>query len=253
MASTTREPRLGIDIGRVIIDGPSHPDGGDTAFFSGDEATMLATPEMPGAVETVAELVARVRGPGLAGVQVRPEGAGADACAGLTGTTSTAVPGWTRSTSGSAGAGPDKRIHCEELRLTHFVDDRPDVHAAIRGVVHHHYLSAHSRDRVPDYAQHTATWSDAGRLILELARLVVKERRDDREHQLRSFRPSVWLVLGKMASRERGIAPGTPIPPPPTNRNSSTTCSSVTMSASPAIAASAPRWTRTPPARGRSA
>ena len=24
-------PRLGIDIGRVIIDGGSHPDGGDTA------------------------------------------------------------------------------------------------------------------------------------------------------------------------------------------------------------------------------
>jgi len=46
-----REPRLGIDIGRVITNGPAHP-GGDTAFFQGDEATMLATPEMPGAVPT---------------------------------------------------------------------------------------------------------------------------------------------------------------------------------------------------------
>jgi len=45
----TREPRLGIDIGRVIIDGSSHPVGGDTAFFQGDEGVMLATPEMPGA------------------------------------------------------------------------------------------------------------------------------------------------------------------------------------------------------------
>jgi hypothetical protein len=28
---------------------------------------------------------------------------------------------------------PDKRIHCEQLGLTHFVDDHPEVHAAIRG------------------------------------------------------------------------------------------------------------------------
>lgn len=54
--NTMRQPRLGIDIGRVIIDGPSHPAGGDTAFFSGDEATMLATPEMAGCVPAVARL-----------------------------------------------------------------------------------------------------------------------------------------------------------------------------------------------------
>jgi hypothetical protein len=34
-----REPGLGIDIGKVIINGPAHPGGGDTAFFSGDEET----------------------------------------------------------------------------------------------------------------------------------------------------------------------------------------------------------------------
>src|SRR4051812_37338303 len=51
-----REPRLGVDIGRVIIDGSSHPAGADTAFFNGDEATMLATPEMPGALDTLATL-----------------------------------------------------------------------------------------------------------------------------------------------------------------------------------------------------
>ncbi len=33
--------RFRVDIGRVIIAGPAHPGGGDTAFFSGDEATML--------------------------------------------------------------------------------------------------------------------------------------------------------------------------------------------------------------------
>ena len=52
-----REPRLGIDIGRVIIDGPAHPGGGDTAFFRGDEVALLTTPEMAGAVESIARLV----------------------------------------------------------------------------------------------------------------------------------------------------------------------------------------------------
>ena len=56
MKARQPEPRLGIDIGRVIIDGSAHPDGGDTAFFAGDEATMLATPEMPGAIEAIAAL-----------------------------------------------------------------------------------------------------------------------------------------------------------------------------------------------------
>jgi hypothetical protein len=57
-----REARLGVDIGRVIINGPAHPGGGDTAFFTGDEATMLATPEMDGTVPVMAGLVSRLGG-----------------------------------------------------------------------------------------------------------------------------------------------------------------------------------------------
>ncbi len=41
-------PRLGIDIGRVIIDGGSHPDGGDTAFFAGGIGNALAPRPWPG-------------------------------------------------------------------------------------------------------------------------------------------------------------------------------------------------------------
>src|SRR5215472_6675524 len=57
-----REPRLGIDIGKVIIDGPAHPGGGDTAFFHGDEAAMIATPEMDGAVAAIGRLAALLDG-----------------------------------------------------------------------------------------------------------------------------------------------------------------------------------------------
>lgn len=47
--------RLGIDIGRVIIDGSSR--SGDTSFFSGDTAAMLRTPAVPGAFAAIARLV----------------------------------------------------------------------------------------------------------------------------------------------------------------------------------------------------
>ncbi len=83
MSSDSRQARVGIDIGRVIIEGPAHPGGGNTAFFQGDEATMLATPDMAGSVAAISRLV--------------------DLFA-------------------------DKRVHCEELGLTHFVDDHPAVH-----------------------------------------------------------------------------------------------------------------------------
>ena len=159
------QPRLGIDIGRVLIDGPSHPDGGDTAFFSGDDATMLATPEMPGAVETVAELVARFEGRvwlvSKCGPKVQER-----TLRWLEGRDFYGRTGLDPEHVRFCRQRPEKRIHCEQLRLTHFVDDRPDVHEAIRGVVQHHYFFGPQPHGVPDYAQHAATWSDAGRLIL---------------------------------------------------------------------------------------
>lgn len=102
--TTPREHRLGIDIGRVIIDGPSHPGGGDTAFFSGDEATMLATPEMPGCVPAIARLTelfgGRVWLVSKCGPRVQ-----AGPFAGWTPTTSMGGPGCHVTTCGSAGRG----------------------------------------------------------------------------------------------------------------------------------------------------
>ncbi|HEX3959602.1 MAG TPA: hypothetical protein VHZ03_23705 [Trebonia sp.] len=59
----------------------------------------------------------------------------------------------------------DKRAHCEELRLTHFVDDHPEVHAAICGAVEHQYFFGPQRGPVPGYGIQAATWADAVRLI----------------------------------------------------------------------------------------
>ena len=62
-------------------------------------------------------------------------------------------------------ARPDKRLHCEELGLTHFVDDHPEVHAAIRGAVAHQYFFGPQYGGVPSYGIHTPTWADAEAVI----------------------------------------------------------------------------------------
>lgn len=157
---STRQPRLGIDIGRVIINGPAHPDGGDTAFFEGDEATMLATPEMPEAVASIAALVQAFAGRVWLVSKCGPR-------------TQERTLRWLQGHDfyRRTGIDPDhvrfcreradKRGHCEELGLTHFVDDRVDVHEAIHGVVHHQYLFGPQTDPVPPYTSHVVTWPEA--------------------------------------------------------------------------------------------
>ena len=162
----TRQPRLGIDIGRVIIDGASHPDGGDTAFFNGDEATMLATPEMAGSVDAIATLVSQVDGRvwlvSKAGPKIQAKTLrwlDAHDFYRRTGLPSDQVR--------YCRARADKRIHCVELELTHFVDDHPEVHEAIRGAVQHQYFFGPQREPVPSYGVHTPTWPVALDLILD--------------------------------------------------------------------------------------
>lgn len=156
--------RLGIDIGRVIIDGSAHPGGGDTAFFTGDEATMLATPEMPGAFDAIARLVTLFDGQvwlvSKCGPRVEARSRrwlAAHTFFGRTGLD----PEHLRFCRKRA----DKRIHCEDLALTHFIDDHPEVHAAIRGAVSYQYYFGPQRSPVPAPGRHAPTWPDVERLI----------------------------------------------------------------------------------------
>jgi hypothetical protein len=155
----TREPRLGIDIGRVIINGPAHPGGGDTAFFEGDEPTMLATPEMDGAVAAIDRLMTLFTGRVWLVSKCGPR---------VQARTLRWLEGhdFYRRTRLPAEhvrfclTRPDKRFHCQDLSLTHFVDDHPEVHAAIRGTVDHHYFFGPQSDPVPDYGTHVSSWAE---------------------------------------------------------------------------------------------
>lgn len=157
--SSRREPRLGIDIGRVIINGPAHPGGGDTAFFEGDEATLIATPEVEGAVPAIAHLVRLFGGRAWLVSKCGPA-VQARTLRWLDGHDFYRRTGLPRQNVRFCRTRPDKRLHCEELALTHFVDDHPEVHAAIRGTVDHQYFFGPQGQPVPSYGRHARTWAD---------------------------------------------------------------------------------------------
>jgi hypothetical protein len=153
------QPRLGLDIGRVIIDGSSHPAGGDTAFFTGEEATMLATPEVPGAVETIARLVQLFAGNvwliSKCGPRVHARTERWLAAHDFFGRT-----GMCQHNLRFCRQRADKLHHCIELGLTHFVDDHPEVNHAIRGAVNHQFYFGPQAHRMPSHGEHTPTWAD---------------------------------------------------------------------------------------------
>ncbi len=158
------EPKLGVDIGRVLIDGSAHPDGGDTAFFQGSEEVMLATPEMAGAFDAIARLTALFDGQvwlvskcGDRVEQRTRRWLQAHDFSGRTG-----VPA---DNLRFCRARKDKRIHCVDLGLTYFVDDRSDVHEAIADVVPHRYLFGPQRPGTSARAHRVSDWRSAERLI----------------------------------------------------------------------------------------
>jgi hypothetical protein len=164
MTPATHEFRLGIDIGRVIINGPAHPAGGDTAFFKGDESTLLATPEMDGCVPAIGRLVPLFGGEvwlvSKCGQRVQER-----TLRWLDGHDFYGRTGLDRTHVRFCLARPDKRMYCMDLGLTHFVDDHPEVHAAIRGVVSYQYFFGPQSAPVPAYGIVAPTWCEAEALI----------------------------------------------------------------------------------------
>jgi hypothetical protein len=53
----------------------------------------------------------------------------------------------------------EKVVDCQELGITHMIDDRLEVHRAIRDVVPHRYLFGPQDGDVPDWVIHTPDWS----------------------------------------------------------------------------------------------
>lgn len=131
--------KLGLDIGRVLIS-PDAPGGrADTSFIGGSLADALATPPYDGMFDAVPALVemfgGRVWLVSKAGPRVQEK-----------------TRHWLRHHAFFEHTGipaqnlrfclerPQKALHCRELGLTHFVDDRADVLEHLDGAVPHRFL-----------------------------------------------------------------------------------------------------------------
>jgi len=154
-----REPRLGVDIGRVIIDGSSHPSGDDTAFFKGGVENALLTPPVDQVFDVLPRLVTlfehRAWLISKCGQRVQDR-----------------TLAWLEHHDfyGRTGIGredvrfcrqrPDKAIHCRELGITDLIDDRLDVHEAVRDIVDRSYLFGPQGCPAPAWLSAVGTWPE---------------------------------------------------------------------------------------------
>ena len=159
--------KLGVDIGRVII-GTADADGkADTSFLSGSEDRALETPAAEGAFEAIRDLVEVFEGRVWLVSKCGPR-------------IQNLTKRWLEHHSFYDRTGlakdhlrfclkrPEKRVHCEELGLTVFVDDRLDVLEHLRGVVGHLILFGHQRPgtAVPCWVTHAFNWREVRGTLL---------------------------------------------------------------------------------------
>ncbi len=162
-----REPGIGIDIGRVIM-APVVGGRADTSFLSGGLEKALGTPPSPGAFEGVRSLVSAFAGRAWliskAGPKVQQK-----------------TKQWLRHWHFYDETGlprthlrfclqrSQKSLHCRQLRLTHFIDDRLDVLEHLRGLVPDLYLFGEQPDLdgIPDWVTPVADWRETTEAVLE--------------------------------------------------------------------------------------
>jgi hypothetical protein len=166
--SSLEQARIGVDIGRVLM-APTDAGGhADTSFLSGSDDDAMSTPPSDGAFPVVRELVLRTKGNvwlvSKAGRRIQE-------------LTRRWLLHWDFYTA--TGVDPGQVHFCRErrekrevaagLQLSHFIDDRIDVHQHLRGTVPLLYLFGHQRSGtiVPSWVSHVLSWDDGRRALLE--------------------------------------------------------------------------------------
>jgi hypothetical protein len=158
------ELRLGVDIGQVIIGGSSGTTrgqgGGDTDFFTGGISGILRTPPVDGVFEILPGLVERFAGRVWL-ISKCSEPTEERTLVWLNHHDFFRRTGIPADHVRFCRARPDKAIHCRELAITDFVDDRLDVLDAVRPVVARRYLFGLQPQPVPPWVVHTPDWPSA--------------------------------------------------------------------------------------------
>jgi hypothetical protein len=158
------EPRLGVDFGRVIHGGAAVAGEQDTVFLDGDLEAAMRSPATPGMFEVLPGLVDRFGGQvwviSKCGERVQRRTLRWLDLHDFYRRTGIA-PGNVRFCRRRA----DKAAHCRDLSITHMVDDRLEVHVALRGLVPHLYLFGPQSAEPPGWVRPVATWAQLDRRI----------------------------------------------------------------------------------------
>lgn len=155
---------IGIDVGRVIIS-PGDSSKPDTSFIGGSLEDALDTPPCDGMFDVMPALVERFEGRAWivskCGTRIQQR------------TLQwfehhrfferTGIP---RGNVRFCLQRPQKALHCRELGITHFIDDRIDVLEPMAGIVPNRYLFGPQHRRTPVGMRHVPAWRDVAKAIL---------------------------------------------------------------------------------------
>lgn len=155
-------PMLGIDIGRVIIGGGAPGSAADTAFFRGGIENAIRTPAVAGALETIPALVQHFEGRACLISKCGPRVA-ARSRAWLNAHDFWSRTGIDPSALRFCKERKQKAIHCKDLRVTHFIDDRVGVHVHLRHIVPELFLFGPQRKAIPEWLTHLPDWDSVAR------------------------------------------------------------------------------------------
>jgi hypothetical protein len=156
---------LGIDFGRVIQGAPG-PDGAvDTNFLGSSLAEAIRSPATPGALEVLPTVIAEFGGRAWI-ISKCGENTQRKTLAWLDHHNFYHRTGLPQNNIRFCRQRADKAIHCRELGITHMIDDRLDVHRAIREIVPHRYLFGPQDYPIPDWVIHAPDWAAVAALLL---------------------------------------------------------------------------------------
>jgi len=154
-------PHLGIDIGRVIIQG----DGPDTNFIGGSDDDALRAPAMAGVLEALTRLCARFEGRVWIVSKCGPR-IEARSRAWLRAQRLFEITGIPRRNLRFCRDRKDKALICGDLGIDYFVDDRVDVLLHMRAIVAHRFLFGAKSSREPGLLP-VPTWEATEAAILD--------------------------------------------------------------------------------------
>ncbi|MEO5877460.1 MAG: hypothetical protein ABIS86_08560 [Streptosporangiaceae bacterium] len=154
------KPRLGVDLGRVVVGATRNGQG---RVFLDDPRDM---PAIEGAFEVLTELVERFDGQAWVISRVSEWGE-PRSLAWLDHFDFYDRTGIARTNIRYCRLRAEKAPHCAELGITHMIDDRMDVHRAIRDIVPNRYLFGPQAEPAPDWVVPTLTWKDVRGAVLD--------------------------------------------------------------------------------------